>query len=47
MNFNDEIMFGCNKYFLNYKNIYDFLFITTDKQCNIYELKNYSLQKKL
>ena len=39
-------MFGYIKYFLNYKNIW-FLFVTTDKQYDIYELKNYSLQKKL
>ena len=46
MNFNDEI-FEESKYFLNYKNVYDFLFVETYKQCNIYELNNFSLKNKL
>ncbi len=45
MSFNDEIVYGCNKYFLNHKNIYDFLFVTTEKQYKIYELKNFSFKK--
>ena len=47
MNFNDEIKFTYNDYFLNNKNINDFLFVTTDKQCNIYELKTFKLKKIL
>ena len=46
MNFSDEIKYIYNKYFLD-NNIYDFLFITTDKQCNIYELQKFSLKKVL
>ena len=46
MSFNDEIVYWDNKYFLNYKNVYDFLFVKTDKQCNIYELKTIFYWKK-
>ena len=48
INSNDEILYRYNKYFTNnINNIYDFLFITTDKQCIIYELKKFSVKKKL
>ena len=44
MDFNDTIIYTYNKYFLNNKNIYDFLFITTEKQCYIYDIKKFSLK---
>ena len=48
INSNDEILYRYNKYFTNnINNIYDFLFITTEKQCIIYELKKFSVKKKL
>lgn len=48
INIDDEILFRFNKYFINNNNnIYDFLFITTNKQCFIYELKKFSIKKKL
>ena len=47
MDYNEEIMSRYNEYFLNNKNLYDFLFVTTDKKCYIYELKNFSIKKKL
>jgi len=47
MNFNEAIMFSYNKYFLNNKNVYDFLFVTTEKECCIYSIKKLSLKKKL
>ena len=47
MNFNEAIMFSYNKYFLNNKNVYDFLFVTTEKECCIYSIKKFSLKKKL
>ena len=47
IDYNEEIMSRYNEYFLNNKNLYDFLFVTTDKKCYIYELKNFSIKKKL
>ena len=47
MDFNDTIIYTYNKYFLNNKNIYDFLFVATEKQCYIYDIKKFSLKKKL
>ena len=47
MNFKNEIIYS--KYFLDNKrrNIYDFLLVATEEECYIYELKTFSLKKKL
>ena len=47
INFKNEIIY-C-KYFLDNKirNIYDFLLVATEEECYIYELKKFSLKKKL
>ena len=47
MDFDNRINYRYNKYFLNNKNLYDFLFVTTCEQCYIYELKTFSNKKKL
>ena len=47
INFKNEIIY--DKYFLDNKNknIYDFLLVATKEECYIYELKTFSLKKKL
>lgn len=41
LKFNEQIMYNYSNYFLSFKNIYDFLFVTTEKQGYIYDLKNF------
>ena len=47
LKFNEQIMYNYSNYFLSFKNIYDFLFVTTEKQGYIYDLKKFSLKKEI